>query len=439
MDRRYIDRCGSSVTSRRLCREPKVQVSVQTRDANPGHQARGREDRLEPETRTTRLVSFSLSSLCCIPMSVSLKTQVMLWGRAAHRCAFPDCRLILVADATETDDESLIGEVCHIVGQSPGGPRGETDLSAEKRDKYSNLILLCRNHHKVIDDQEITYTIDRLHEMKNAHEAWVSDSLQGYDASRQRDNELYASYIDEFVKRANLDNWKGWSGGLFSAGYQHIDKEMYEHLTDLRNWIFSRIWPHRLTELELPHLKTSGTSCRTCKLPSMKNRRFCMTTFCTRRNSIRYASGMKIVITTCSSRYEYHVELVEDLMVELTRAANYLCDIVRKHLDPTFRLAQGALIIDLGMCMDMKWHSIRAEYRREERGERPYPGLEVFKETRVTRDFHAGSGYGPDGKGEAALGCIRGRGMMVHQATDGVLPYTSSIQGVCIDSDTDLA
>ena len=57
-------------------------------------------------------------------MAVTLKTQVMLWGRAAHRCAFPDCRLPLVSDPTETDDESLIGEVCHIVGQSAAGPRG---------------------------------------------------------------------------------------------------------------------------------------------------------------------------------------------------------------------------------------------------------------------------------------------------------------------------
>ena len=163
-------------------------------------------------------------------MSVSLKTQVMLWGRAAHRCAFPDCRISLVSDPTETDDESLIGEVCHIVGQSPSGPRGCSELSLEQRDKYANLILLCRNHHKLVDDQFSTYTVQRLQETKKAHEQWVSESLQEYDPSEQRDKELYASYVDEFVTRADLDNWKSWSAGLFSSGYQHIGKKKYEAL-----------------------------------------------------------------------------------------------------------------------------------------------------------------------------------------------------------------
>jgi hypothetical protein len=99
-------------------------------------------------------------------MAVTIKTQVMLWGRAAHRRSFPDCRLTLVTDATETDDESLIGEICHMVGQSTIGPRGEPPVG--QRDKYSNLILLCRNHHKVVDDQRGSYTVERLQEMKTA-------------------------------------------------------------------------------------------------------------------------------------------------------------------------------------------------------------------------------------------------------------------------------
>ena len=43
-------------------------------------------------------------------MGISLKTHKMLWGRAANRCAFPECRRELVMDASETDDKSLIGE-----------------------------------------------------------------------------------------------------------------------------------------------------------------------------------------------------------------------------------------------------------------------------------------------------------------------------------------
>jgi hypothetical protein len=55
-------------------------------------------------------------------MSISLKTHKMLWGRAANRCAFPECRRELVMDASETDDESLVGEECHIIAREQNGP-----------------------------------------------------------------------------------------------------------------------------------------------------------------------------------------------------------------------------------------------------------------------------------------------------------------------------
>jgi len=80
-------------------------------------------------------------------------------------------------DASQTDDESLIGEACHIVAQSPSGPRGHSPLTPEQRDHYDNLILLCRNHHKQVDDQENTYTVQCLLDMKAAHEKWVRETL----------------------------------------------------------------------------------------------------------------------------------------------------------------------------------------------------------------------------------------------------------------------
>jgi tetratricopeptide (TPR) repeat protein len=110
-------------------------------------------------------------------MSISLKTHKMLWGLAASRCAFPDCHRELVMDASQTDDESLVGEACHIVAQSPSGPRADPSLPPEQRDHYDNLILLCRNHHKLVDDQENTYTVQRLLEMKAVHETWVRERL----------------------------------------------------------------------------------------------------------------------------------------------------------------------------------------------------------------------------------------------------------------------
>ena len=101
-----------------------------------------------------------------------------------------------------------------------------------------------------------------------------------------------------------------------------------------------------------------------------------------------------------AAKYEYYVDLVKDLMLELTRAANYICDLVRLYFDPGFRLAEGVLVVDGGLYMDLKYYTFRVEYSKEERIAVPYPGLAQFKEIRATRDRHIGEGYGPDGKQE---------------------------------------
>jgi len=83
-------------------------------------------------------------------------------------------------DASPTDDESIVGDECHIVAKSPTGPRGESPLTSKQRDHYDNLILLCRVHHKLVDDQPNTYTVQCLGEMKAVHEKWVRENLQGF-------------------------------------------------------------------------------------------------------------------------------------------------------------------------------------------------------------------------------------------------------------------
>ena len=81
-------------------------------------------------------------------------------------------------DATSSDKESVIGDECHIVAREKNGPRGSSSLPDEERDEYENLILLCRIHHKLVDDQPNTYTLEKLKTIKSTHEAWVRASLR---------------------------------------------------------------------------------------------------------------------------------------------------------------------------------------------------------------------------------------------------------------------
>lgn len=99
----------------------------------------------------------------------------LLWGLAAARCAF--CRVECVAPETVHDRASIFGEIGHIVGHSKNGPRADASYPRKLLNKYENLILLCGNHHKPVDDQTSTYTIDDLRLRKKQHEEWVRTSL----------------------------------------------------------------------------------------------------------------------------------------------------------------------------------------------------------------------------------------------------------------------
>lgn len=110
-------------------------------------------------------------------MSISNKTRKILWARSGNQCVI--CKHDLVVDATPHDDDSVVAEECHIISTRGKGPRHDPSYPKEKLDSYENLILLCRIHHKMVDDQEGTYTTDILRQMKSNHEVSVSEKLKG--------------------------------------------------------------------------------------------------------------------------------------------------------------------------------------------------------------------------------------------------------------------
>ncbi len=101
------------------------------------------------------------------------REEKVLIGKSGGMCAFPGCRKRLMVDATATDDAVFLGEMAHIVGDSHQGPRGKDAMTDEERDKASNLILLCRDHHKLIDSQLTRFSVGVLRQMKHDHESWV--------------------------------------------------------------------------------------------------------------------------------------------------------------------------------------------------------------------------------------------------------------------------
>ena len=109
--------------------------------------------------------------------NITVAHRKLAWMRSAGRCAYPGCRMELSVDATELDTAKVIGEEAHIFGHSIHGPRPNPHGTTETTNHYENLIMLCPNHHTIVDKQENTYSVNVLLQWKADLERWVSSRL----------------------------------------------------------------------------------------------------------------------------------------------------------------------------------------------------------------------------------------------------------------------
>jgi hypothetical protein len=89
---------------------------------------------------------------------------------------------------------------------------------------------------------------------------------------------------------------------------------------------------------------------------------------------------------------------LEDLALELTRAANLICEAVRQTIDPRYRLEEGLVTLESGPYLEVGFPTYlhRPRYAPDD-GWRPYPGLRPFLLSRATRDEVRGEGGLPEG------------------------------------------
>ena len=111
-------------------------------------------------------------------MRIREAVKRLVWSRAGAICAFPECGKPLIIEPTDADPAAMIGDVAHIVGHSEdNGPRADQPIPGGDRDGEANLLLLCPEHHKIVDRQVNTYPVERLLAMKERHETWVREQL----------------------------------------------------------------------------------------------------------------------------------------------------------------------------------------------------------------------------------------------------------------------
>lgn len=116
--------------------------------------------------------------------SPTVSTLKTLFALSGNRCAFPKCTNWLVDEQSGT----LVGKVCHIKAKrsGPGSKRYDKDQPDEERHGIGNLITLCPKHHDVIDDDEESYTVERLTKMKADHEARMREEPTASDVLAEK-------------------------------------------------------------------------------------------------------------------------------------------------------------------------------------------------------------------------------------------------------------
>ncbi len=104
-------------------------------------------------------------------VQVPVPIQKLIYSTHSGRCAF--CREFVFAPGTDWDDPANLGEIAHIVGERPGAARHDPGWAIGQINDPSNLMLMCRRHHRQVDRQQATYTVDKLRTMKARHEEWL--------------------------------------------------------------------------------------------------------------------------------------------------------------------------------------------------------------------------------------------------------------------------
>lgn len=98
------------------------------------------------------------------------KVRILIAARAGGRCSFRGCN----RDVTEHElmkKQGNLGNFAHIVADSKDGPRGDEARSPLLAKEASNIMLMCRDCHALIDGEHWEdYTEAALLEMKAEHE-----------------------------------------------------------------------------------------------------------------------------------------------------------------------------------------------------------------------------------------------------------------------------
>lgn len=141
-------------------------------------------------------------------------TRDALWGKAAGCCQICS-KPLFEGGAYRTSGN--YSNIAHIHAYSGDGPRFNENLSEDDRNSIENLVLLCPQCHKTIDDDEVTYTADVLRSIKSKREEYVSKVMQ---ASRPQSAYVITVTCPIHGNATEISRSE-WSQAMASSGMVH--------------------------------------------------------------------------------------------------------------------------------------------------------------------------------------------------------------------------
>jgi hypothetical protein len=299
-------------------------------------------------------------------MSIKGKDIKILWGRSGNRCAI--CRTQLTQDAAAVSAAFTLGEQAHIVGEKADAPRGMSPLSADERDSYHNLILLCPNHHTEIDKNESDWPVERLHLAKSKHELWVTETLsETIDHVKLAHQAALSTIIDSAVECCDLENWQAWTSFALSPG-QIWPKARPDAIFEFRKKVIAAIWPPGYEELKSATITFSI-------LIYLATQEFMEHSELGESN---YVVDRFYKRPFPNPNYDKHLDEFEQwqarcykLLKDATKAANWFAEVVRRDINPMFFATQGRFLIMEGPFLEGSFRTSLVEFTEEEKATLP--------------------------------------------------------------------
>lgn len=163
-------------------------------------------------------------------LSANVKREIaMLSG---YKCSFPGCEQNLMLDGS-----SFIGEISSIEALHPHGPRHNPSKIEDELVQIDNYLLLCPNHHTIIDRQPELYSTEWLRKARKDH----FDRISGILAKSKNLEPIKLDEQVEISLKEAVDIWK--------ENRENSSEEFWQNLLQKCPAVLAQIFPQSMYQL----------------------------------------------------------------------------------------------------------------------------------------------------------------------------------------------